>query len=66
MLYEVITIKIMDAEGVSIVIKKILVRDLSKKRYADIDESLFTNKIEDILLDKEIDIVAEFIGGEFV
>jgi len=57
-------IKIMDAEGVSIVIKKILVRDLSKKRYADIDESLFTNKIEDILLDKEIDIVAEFIGGE--
>ena len=54
---------IMHKDDLDIKIKKILVRDTTKKRSAQIDQSLFTDNIDDIINDKEIDIVAEFMGG---
>jgi len=56
--------KIFKREGISIKVKKILVRDVTKKRSIDIDASLLTNNIKDILDDPEISLIAEFIGGE--
>jgi len=50
-------------EGLNIEIKKILVRDIHKRRSMDIDKAMFTNSIDDIINDPEISIVAEFIGG---
>ncbi len=46
-----------------IVIKRILVSDIHKKRAIDIDASLLTTNADDILLDDEISIVIELIGG---
>ncbi len=51
-------------EGIRIKVKKILVRDISKKRSIDIDKSILTDKITDIVEDPDISLVAEFIGGE--
>jgi len=49
--------------GIKPVIKKILVRDLKKKRDAKVDKNLFTTDIEEILNDPEILIVCELMGG---
>ncbi len=49
--------------GIKPVIKKILVRDLKKKRDVKVDKSLFTTDIEEIIEDPEISIVCELIGG---
>ena len=38
--------------------------DISKKRSIDIDKSILTDKITDIVEDPDISLVAEFIGGE--
>lgn len=48
--------------GARLEIKKVLVRDKSKKRDG-IDESLLTDKWKEILLDDEIEIVIELMGG---
>ena len=49
--------------GVPLVLKKVLVRDKSKKR-PDFPESVeLTDKVEDILNDPEIEIVVELMGG---
>ncbi len=55
--------KIIKDIGKELVIKKILVSNLSKKR--DIDTSIYemTDNFEDILDDKDIDVVVELIGG---
>mgnify|MGYP001172383683 CR=1 FL=1 len=45
------------------IIKKILVRNLAKKRPVDIDSTLLTDNIDDIVDDPGIRIVAEFMGG---
>ncbi len=50
-------------EGLDIRIKKILVRNMNKKRDLEIDKNLYTEDFEDIINDDEIDIVAEFMGG---
>lgn len=55
---------IKNREELSIEVKKILVRDKTKKRGVDVDSSLLTDNPDDVLLDESIDIVAEFIGGE--
>lgn len=44
-------------------IKKILVKNLNKKRNIDIDRKLLTDNAKDILDDSEIDVVVEVIGG---
>lgn len=56
--------EIADKEDYQINIKKILVRDINKKRPVETDRSILTNNPDDILNDPEISIVAEFMGGE--
>lgn len=48
--------------GANLSIKKVLVRDKNKKREG-IDSSLLTDRWEDIILDDEIEIVIEVMGG---
>lgn len=48
--------------GAKLELKKILVRNLNKKREG-MDEALFTDKWEDIVNDPEIEIVIEVLGG---
>ncbi len=50
--------------GCPLRIKKILVRDLSKKRDFDASHHLLTTDPEQIITDPEIDIVIEVVGGE--
>jgi homoserine dehydrogenase len=50
--------------GCPLTLKKILVRDPSKKRCVEIDPHLFTTRVQEMLADQEIDIVVEVIGGE--
>ncbi|MDD3224702.1 MAG: homoserine dehydrogenase [Clostridium sp.] len=49
--------------GYKVEISKILVRDLNKDRGLDIDDSILTTNIDEILEDKSIEIVVELIGG---
>ncbi len=56
--------EIFKREGIRIKVKKILVRDINKKREIDVDKSLLTDKITDIVDDTNISLVAEFMGGE--
>ncbi|MDO5707339.1 MAG: homoserine dehydrogenase [Andreesenia angusta] len=49
--------------GKNINISKILVRDASKNRNLDIDNSILTENVDDILNDDSIDIIVEVIGG---
>ena len=51
-----------DAHGVEI--KKILVRDLNKKRAVDVERSLLTQNVWEIVRDPEIRVVIEVMGGE--
>ncbi len=53
--------------GKKIKIKKILVKDINKKReFLPPPEVKFTSKVEDIVGDPEVDIVVELIGGKEV
>lgn len=49
--------------GSKLEIKRILVRDLTKKRNDILSPNVFTTRAEDILEDPEIQIVVELIGG---
>ena len=49
--------------GVPIVIKRILVRDISKDRGMVLNKGLLTTNISDLLDDPEIDIIVEVLGG---
>lgn len=49
--------------GSEIVISKILVRDIKKKRNADIPDGILTTDADDILNDKDIKIIVEVMGG---
>jgi len=53
--------QISERAGTNIVIKRVLVRDVSKNR--GIHEIVFTEKIDDVLNDPELDIVVEVMGG---
>lgn len=50
--------------GLTFVVKRVLVRDLQKKREIDFGPGVLTDKPEDVLSDPEIRIVLEFLGGE--
>jgi homoserine dehydrogenase len=50
--------------GCPLRIKKILVRDLAKKRDFEVSHDLLTTDPEQIFIDPDIDIVIEVIGGE--
>ncbi|RKX61238.1 MAG: homoserine dehydrogenase [Thermodesulfobacteriota bacterium] len=49
--------------GVKPIIKKILVKNINKKRDIKVDKNKLTTNINEILEDKEISIVCELIGG---
>ena len=50
--------------GCPLIIKRILIRDLDKKRAVDVPSNFLTTDPKQILTDPEIDIVIELIGGE--
>ena len=50
--------------GCPISLRKILVRDLSRKRAASVPPQLLTSEPRDILADPRVDVVVEVIGGE--
>lgn len=52
------------SEGLDIKVEKVLVRDTGKKRDIPLETSVFTTRIEDIINNPEISVVAEFMGGE--
>lgn len=49
--------------GRKLVIKKILVRDLTKKRAVEVPPELLTTNLNEILDDPEIDLIVEVMGG---
>ncbi|WP_284036219.1 homoserine dehydrogenase [Neobacillus sp. 114] len=55
--------KLMHQVGCPVTIKKILVQNLIKTRPVEIEAGLLTNNADDILLDEEIDVVIEVMGG---
>lgn len=54
---------IKERTGIKPIIKKILVKDIKKKREIEVDKSLLTTDIEEILEDPEISIICELMGG---
>lgn len=55
--------KLMHQVGCPISVKKILVKSLTKDRPIDIDSSVLTTDVNEILSDPEIDVVIEVMGG---
>jgi len=55
--------KLIHQVGCPVVIKKVLVKDLHKNRPVEIDTNLLTSNADEILFDKEIDVVIEVMGG---
>ncbi|PLT33997.1 homoserine dehydrogenase [Bacillus sp. V5-8f] len=55
--------KLMHQIGCPVSIKKILVKNVSKARQVPVNESLLTERPEDIVEDPEIDVVIEVMGG---
>ncbi|MBE1557051.1 homoserine dehydrogenase [Sporosarcina limicola] len=49
--------------GVPVVIKKVLVKDLHKKRETILSSEIFTNDLNEVLGDPSIDLIVEVIGG---
>lgn len=49
--------------GIPIEIKKVLVRDVSKNRGINVPPHVLTTNIDDVLLDEDIQIIVELIGG---
>ncbi len=52
-----------DKVGAELVIKKICDKDIKTRRPVKVDRALFTTNYNEVLQDKEIDIVVELIGG---
>ena len=50
--------------GLSIKVKKVLVRDVNKARSCAVPAELLTTDVEEVVSDPEISIVVEFMGGE--
>ncbi len=49
--------------GVEIVVKKVLVKNINKKRSVQLEEGVLTDNFDEILKDDSIKIVIELIGG---
>ncbi len=54
---------LMERLGLELVVKKIVVRDLKKKRDVAAPDNLFTSRWEDLIDDPNIKIVVELMGG---
>lgn len=55
--------KLMHQIGCPVVVKKVLVQDLHKARSVEVEAGLLTTNADEILLDQEIDVVIEVMGG---
>ena len=55
--------EISKSEAVRLKVTKILVRDVNKKRDLEVEDSVLTDRVEEIINDPEISVVAEFMGG---
>ncbi|WP_412968098.1 homoserine dehydrogenase [Fredinandcohnia sp. 179-A 10B2 NHS] len=55
--------KLMHQVGCPIQVKKVLVQDLHKQRMVEVDSSLLTTNVHDVIEDPEIDVVIEVMGG---
>lgn len=49
--------------GIPLVVKKVLVKDPSKERSVQLEPGVVTTRVDDILDDDDIDVVAEVMGG---
>lgn len=49
--------------GVPVTVEKVLVKNLNKKRNVKIDQEKLTTNVEDIILNPDIDVVIEVMGG---
>jgi len=49
--------------GARIVVRKVAVRDPGKERAVDVDPALLTTRYQDLLVDPEIAVVVELVGG---
>lgn len=54
---------ISNRDNIEFDIKKILVRDTKKRRETSYEEDVLTDSFDEILNDKEIELVGEFMGG---
>lgn len=54
---------IADMTGYRPVVKRVLVRDLAKQRDVELNSDAFTQNADDVLMDPEIQVVVETIGG---
>jgi homoserine dehydrogenase len=50
--------------GLPLILRKVLVRDVKKRRAVKLDPALLTDDPEEVLSHPEVDIVIELIGGE--
>jgi homoserine dehydrogenase len=55
--------KLMYQVGCPIKVKKILVKSLDKERAIEVDPSVLTTDVNEVLFDPEIDVVVEVMGG---
>lgn len=55
--------KLIHQVGCPVVIKKILVQDLHKSRPVEVETQMLTSSADEILLDNDIDVVIEVMGG---
>lgn len=51
------------AVGVPVEIRRVAVRNLAKKRDVDLDPSIYTHSIDEVVDDPSIDVIVEVIGG---
>ncbi|MGH2759142.1 MAG: homoserine dehydrogenase, partial [Actinomycetota bacterium] len=51
------------AVGVPVVIKRVAVRNLAKKRDADLDHAIFSHDPAEVVADPSVDVVVEAMGG---
>ncbi|HEU5139421.1 MAG TPA: homoserine dehydrogenase [Bacillales bacterium] len=49
--------------GCPLTVDKVLVKDMKKARLVDVDEKLLTVEAADVLLDPDIDVIVEVMGG---
>ena len=53
-----------DQVGATLTLRKVLVRDVNKKRSVELKSNLMVSHSDEILSDPDLDIVVELIGGE--
>ncbi|MCC9023231.1 homoserine dehydrogenase [Bacillus nakamurai] len=55
--------KLMHQVGCPVTIKKVLVKDIDKKREAELPREVLTTEVYDVIDDPDVDVVIEVIGG---